>query len=102
MSGKLYNMKKPMNGFLILAIPLCLFACQWNKSIEPAFKDGGLTVRNLKDEWKCERIDFENWEGDDARDSSLTICLINSNSVPNPRSDNSMAILKMIAAEVKQ
>jgi hypothetical protein len=96
------SMRMSIHSFLIGAIILGSLGCQRNKSIEPDFKDGGLAVKRLQQQWRCERIDFENWEDDDAVDSSLTICLINSHSVPNPTSDKSVEILRTIAREIMQ
>jgi hypothetical protein len=65
----------------------------------PTFKDKGRTVENLKAAYKCESIEFENWEDDDAVDAQLTVCLINSKNVP--AGDESYTQLKAIAKQIK-
>lgn len=66
----------------------------------PEFKDDGKTVASLMKAYNCEAIEYENWGDDDATDSSLTICLINSNKVPT--GDQSDSQLKDIALQIKK
>jgi hypothetical protein len=67
----------------------------------PQFKDGGNTVKKLKDEYNCEAVEFENWEEDDAIDSSLTVCLVNSKRVSPANQEQTFNQLKAIASTIK-
>ena len=94
-------MKKITRALLLLFIPFYFISCNYDPSIPPEFKDGNATVDQLKSQWKCEAIEFENWEEDDPVDSSLTICLINSKSVPDFQTDGSRGELEKIASQIR-
>ena len=88
---------------LISAILICFLSCRNKDSKTPEFADQGSTINMLKSAYKCENIEFENWEDDDARDSTLTICLINSKSVPDiVEPDADIEQLKVIARQIKK
>jgi hypothetical protein len=71
-------------------------------SLPPAFNDGGKTADSLQKAYNCETIEYENWEDDDATDSTLTVCLINSTKVPLHQPDDSVDHLVNIAALFKK
>jgi hypothetical protein len=77
------------------AIPLADTA-----SKPPAFTDGGKTIANLAALYKCERIEFENWEQDDAVDSILTVCLINNKIRFAKSAEAEVGEMKAIARKV--
>jgi hypothetical protein len=51
-------------------------------SLTPAFKENGKIIDSLRSVYNFEAVEYENWEDDDATDSSLTICFINSKRLP--------------------
>ena len=85
---------------LILSVLFSFVSCSDN-SMPPTFKDGNNTISGLQSKYKCEGIEFENWEDDDKTDSTLTICLINSSALPSTAVDQSYLVLKEIATQVK-
>jgi hypothetical protein len=92
-----------MNYFLRILISLilsiCLYNCSSSNSTPPEFVDGGKTIDSLKNAYNCQGIEYENWEDDDATDSSLTVCFINSNKIPTGNPDESYEQLKGIATK---
>ena len=82
-------MKSFFRIFYMLTISLCFCNCSNHdtKSNEvvaarqPDFVDNGKAVDSLKKVYSCESIEYDNWKDNDASDSCLTVCLINSNKV---------------------
>jgi hypothetical protein len=67
----------------------------------PQFKDGGITVKKLKDEFSCEAIEFENWGDSNTNDSTLTVCLINSKKISPENAEQTFNQLRAVAANIK-
>src|SRR5690348_6937222 len=67
----------------------------------PQFKDGGVTVKKLKDEFNCEAIEFENRGENDANDSTLTICLINSKKLSPENEEQTLNQIRAVASNIK-
>ena len=78
------------------------FTCKDTTSRPPVFKDGGKTIDNLQKEYDCKVIEFENWEDDDATDSSLTVLLINSRILGSISPDKNQDLLEYVAAQIKK
>jgi hypothetical protein len=72
-----------------------------NNSRTPEFADKGNAIDNLKRQYLCETVEYENWEPDDLTDSSLTVCFINSKRVPEGDADKSFDQFKSIALQVR-
>jgi len=107
-------MNLTIKPFFFLIIFLCFYNCSSNRTKnkelpnnvtkirQPEFLDNGRTVDSLKRVYNCESIEYENWEDDDATDSSLTICLVNSNRVPSSNINDTYSQFKEIASQIKQ
>lgn len=105
-------MKKVITTLFILLVSLCSysFTSVFNShpyysdttAKPPEFRDGGKTMDSLRKVYNCEAIEYENWEDDDASDSSLTVCFINSNKVPSGDVDQSYNQLRAIASQIKK
>lgn len=67
----------------------------------PQFKDGGVIVKKLKDEFNCEAIEFENRGENDANDSTLTICLINSKKLSPENEEQTLSQIRAVASNIK-
>ena len=104
-------MKLTFRFFSVLTISLFFYSCSNNdtKSKEvavigqPNFVDGGKTIDSLVKAYNCESVEYDNWKDNDATDSCLTVCLINSSKVPksnNPDEDGNQ--LKGIASSIKK
>jgi len=87
---------------LFLLIATVYFINCSDRSITPEFKDAGSTLNNLKTTYNCETIEFENWKPDDAKDSTLTVCLINSKALPSIPKENQLEHMKLIATQIKK
>ena len=67
--------------FILSNIPTIILKAQ--KQIhEPRFLDNGITIDSLKRIYGSEAITYNNWDDKDPVDSCLTVCLINSSTVP--------------------
>lgn len=95
-----------MNYFIklsfILAVSICFYSCYFKGSRPPEFVDGGETINSLQRTYNFQSIEYENWEDDDATDSSLTICFINSILVPSGDVDESYKQLKGIVSQIRK
>lgn len=62
------------------------------------------TLKKLKNTYQCDSIEIEltNWEEDDAAESTLTVCLINSKAIPPSGADDSYQELVKIASQIKE
>ena len=103
-------MKLTIRLFFLLTVSLCFYNCSNNgtkskefiKNRQPDFVDNGKTVDSLIKVYNCESIEYNNWEDNDATDSCLTVCLINSNKVPSGDNVNgNVNQLKGIALSIK-
>ncbi|HEY6504903.1 MAG TPA: hypothetical protein VIZ28_13060 [Chitinophagaceae bacterium] len=103
-------MKLTVRLLFLLTISLCFCNCSNNdtksKKVaeigQPEFVDNGKAVDSLKKVYNCESIEYDNWEENDATDSCLTVCLINSNKVPSGDNvDDNVNQLKGIALTIK-
>ena len=100
----------PKMIFLIV-ISLSLSYCGFNdKTMEansngsgmaPLFKDDGKTIDSLKGVYRFKEIEYENWEDDDAVDSSLTVSFINSEKMPAGDLDANAAEFNGIARSIR-
>jgi len=87
--------------FIFLLSGILLFSF-YNAAAQPAFNDNGKTMDILKKVYNCEAIEYENWTEDDATDSCLTVCLVNSDKVPSKSNlEELVNQLKHIALSVK-
>lgn len=83
-------------------ITICFSGCSNDTSLPPEFNDGGKALETLKITYRCESIEFENWEDDDTADSALTICLINSQMLSSVKSaEEKYEHLVAVAAQIK-
>ena len=88
---------------VLFLLVICFSGCSNNTSVPPDFNDGGKALENLKITYQCESIEFENWEDDDAVDSALTICLINSQILSSVKStEQKWEHLIAVASQIKQ
>jgi len=55
---------------------------------------------SLKSVYNFEGIEYENWEDDDATDSSLTVSFINSKRLPSKEIEASVDEFKAIASSI--
>ena len=106
-------MNFPIKLLFFPIILFCFYNCSSNgtknkessnnitKSRQPEFLDNGRVVDSLKRVYNCQSIEYENWEDDDATDSSLTICFVNSNRVPSDKVDDSHNQFIGIASQIK-
>ena len=105
-------MKLIFRPFFTLAISLCFYSCANNSDTkskevvvtrEPEFVDNGKTVDSLIKVYNCEGVEYDNWKDNDATDSCLTVCLINSNKVPTTSNvDEEGEQLKAIVLSIKK
>lgn len=102
-------MKQIFYLFIFSTISLFYFSCASNNTkskinaLEPEFVDNGKTIDSLIKLYKCESIEYENWDENDALDSCLTVCLINSKILPsNNNPEESSNQLKGIALSIKK
>jgi hypothetical protein len=88
---------------VVSVMTICFSGCFHDtSSVPPKFNDGGKALEKLKITYQCESIEFENWEDDDAADSALTICLINSKMLSCVKSDQEKyEHLVAVAAQIK-
>lgn len=102
-------MKQTSYLLILSTISLFFFSCASNNTksemmtLEPDFADKGKTIDSLIKSYKCENIEYENWDKNDAVDSCLTVCLINSKILPsNNNPEKSSNQLKGIALSIKK
>ena len=69
-------------------------------ALTPQFRDNGKTIDSLKSVYNFEGIEYENWEDDDATDSSLTVSFINSKKLPSKDIDEGVKEFKAIASSI--
>ena len=111
LTNNLIFMKLTFRLFYVLTISLCFYNCSnnhtKNKEVatigQPEFLDNGKTIDSLIKAYNCESIEYDNWKDNDANDSCLTVCLINSNKVPSGGDvDENANQIKEIALSVKK
>ena len=66
--------------------------------LKPEFKDNGKMIDSLKSVYNFEAIEYNNWDKNNAKDSSLTVSFINSKKLPSKNIDSSFNEFKAIAA----
>ena len=66
----------------------------------PNFRDNGSIIDSLKAVYNFEGVEYENWEDDDATDSSLTVSFINSKKLPAKDVDTNVDEFKAIASSI--
>lgn len=94
-------MNNSRTTLFLLVSSFFIFGCNHISSVKPAFKDGDRTLHNLISKYQCENIEFENWTSDDLKDSTLTICLINSKTFHRMSPDSSLEEFKSVASQIK-
>lgn len=69
----------------ILLLFIGLYGCSGKEqpSIKPKFSDNEKVIDSIKNTYQAQVIEFENWEADDATDSTLTVCIVNSKKMPS-------------------
>jgi hypothetical protein len=104
-------MKFTYRLLIALITSLCFYNCSSNDTKskvvaeigQPELNDNGKTIDSLKEVYNCEGIHYDNWGHKKATDSCLTVCLINSNSVPSASNvDSNVNELKGIASSIKK
>jgi hypothetical protein len=70
-------------------------------SVPSEFKDNGKAIDSLKNVYHFESVEYENWEHDDATDSSFTVSFVNSKKIPNGNPDSTANEFKTIAASIR-
>lgn len=96
-------MKSEISLILSVFLAISFSSCSVNEqpSIAPQFTDNGKTIDSIKVEYSAENFEFENWEEDDASDSSLTICLVNSKGLFSKGIDLKVQEFKSIASRIR-
>jgi len=82
-------MKLTFRLYFLLIISLFFSSCSRNEIkstqlkevTEPEFNDNDKTVDSLKQAYNCQNIEYNNWDVNEASDSSLTVELVNSTKV---------------------
>jgi hypothetical protein len=69
-------------------------------SFAPEFKDDGKIIDSLKDVYNFEAVEYNNWDDDNATDSSLTVSFINSKKLPAKDIETSVREFKAIASSI--
>jgi hypothetical protein len=99
---------------LAIAVSLFLFMASCSTKPKPreqeetsnafksTFKDQGLVIDSIKKAYQCQSVELENWGDSDLTDSTLTICLINSNRPPSNQGDSGYIELKSIAQQISR
>ena len=89
---------------LLMPLLFCILfvaGCTTANSYPPDFKAGSHTVDSLRTTYKCEAIEFENWDDNDLTDSTLTIGLINSEAFNQMPDESQSEQLSLIGTAVK-
>lgn len=88
---------------LIILLFIVLYGCSGKEqpSIKPKFSDNDKVIDSIKNTYQAQLIEFENWEADDARDSTLTVCIVNSKKLPSKNPDIAFKEIKSIASEIR-
>ncbi|MEJ7627097.1 MAG: hypothetical protein WKF35_09550 [Ferruginibacter sp.] len=97
--------------FFVLTISFCFYNCsntltkskKATATGQPEFIDNGKAIDSLLKAYNCESVEYDNWKDNDATDSCLTVCLINSNKVlagDNPDENGNQ--LEGIALSIKR
>lgn len=97
-------MQKQVSILIISVITLALCSCGngGQPSIPPKFLDNGKVMDSIKNAYGAETVEFENWGADDATDSTLTVCLINSKKLPAQDNDSSVQEFKVLASVIRK
>lgn len=102
-------MKLSCRLICFLSISLFFFNCSGNIEIKPEakesatfvttqFSDNGKTIDSIVKAYNCEGVEYNNWTENDATDSCLTVCLINSTKVPSSGNINNPVFTAMATA----
>lgn len=88
---------------LIILLFIGLYGCSANEqpSIKPKFSDNEKVIDSIKNAYQAQGIEFENWEADDATDSTLTVCIVNSKKLPSKDPDIASKEFKSIASDIQ-
>lgn len=97
-------MQNQISILVISALTLLFCSCGGGelRSIPPKFSDNGKVIDSIKNAYSAEAIEFENWGDDDATDSTLTVCLINSKKLPAQDNDSSDQVFKGLASVIRR
>ncbi|HUC80213.1 MAG TPA: hypothetical protein VMR70_04820 [Flavisolibacter sp.] len=103
-------MRNLFTTFFAVALSLSLSFCTADnkpKSAEPStsalapqFRDKGMTMDSLQSVYNFASVEYENWEDDDATDSSLTVSFINSTKLPPTEIEASVKEFTAIASSI--
>jgi hypothetical protein len=87
----------------ILLLFIVIYGCSGKEqpSIKPKFSDNEKVIDSIKNAYQAQVIEFENWEADDATDSTLTVCILNSKKLPSKDPDISAKEFNSIASEIR-
>lgn len=96
--------------FFFLVISICFYDCsnhttksnEWAMNKPPQFLDNNKTSDSLNVAYSCEGIEYENWAEEDAKDSCLTVSLINSNKIPSGNIDTVGEQFRRIALSIQK
>jgi hypothetical protein len=105
-------MSRLFTAFLAIALCLSLSLCKSHdkpprkiaatSSLVPEFTDNGKVMDSLKGVYRFESIEYENWDDDDATDSSLTVSFINSKKLPSTDVDATVKEFRGIASSIRR
>jgi hypothetical protein len=88
---------------LIILLFIGLYGCSGKEqpSIKPKFSDNEKVIDSIKNAYQAQVIEFENWEADDATDSTLTVCIVNSKKLPSKDPDIALKEINSIASDIR-
>jgi len=88
---------------LIILLFIGLYGCSGKEqpSIKPKFSDNEKVIDSIKNAYQAQVIEFENWESDDATDSTLTVCIVNSKKLPSKDPDIALKEINSIASDIR-
>lgn len=87
--------------FLLLFITFYGCSGKEQRSIKPNFSDNGKVIDSIKKAYQAQVIEYENWEADDSKDSTLTVCIVNSKKLPSKDPDIASQEFKSIASVIR-
>ena len=88
---------------LFLLLFITFYGCSGKEqlSIKPNFSDNGKVIDSIKNAYQAQVIEYENWEADDSKDSTLTVCIVNSKKLPSKDPDIASQEFKSIASVIR-
>lgn len=88
---------------LFLLLFITFYGCSGKEqpSIKPKFSDNGKAIDSIKNAYLAQVIEYENWEADDSKDSTLTVCIVNSKKLPSKDPDIASQEFKRIASVIR-